>query len=136
LWVDAGESAEGLGCVVTFAAGESDVGVVGAGFGSEAAWSGRGDDGLLEDEERGCGPDVDIEDARVIEDTGGFEANGDVGEMNFAETREDAIVVLLVCAAQELQRDVPGFGGGPAEIVFLGAETGFKFYDFVDYVRG
>ena len=110
--------------------------MVGPRLGGEAAWGGCGDDGLLENDERRRRFDVGEEDSCVVEETGGLKANGYVRVMNFAEPWNDAVVLLLVGAAEELQGNVPGFGGGPAELVIFGMEAVGESGEFAEDVRG
>lgn len=45
-------------------------------------------------------------------------------QMDLAQARDQAVVLLLIGAAEELEGDVPGFGWGPSERVVFCVETG------------
>ena len=127
LWiaVEAGfEGAEGFGCVFVFGACKGDVGLVGPRLGDEAAWGGGSNDGLLKNQQRRSKFDVGEEDSRSIEGPGCFETDGDVGQADFAKALDEAVVLLLIGAAEKLEGDVPGFRRGPSERVVFGVETG------------
>ncbi len=128
--------AKGLGSVFAFVAGEGNVRMVGSRLGGKAAWSGCGDDGLLKNEERRRRLNVGEEDSCVVEETGGLEADRYARVMNFVETRDDAVVLLLAGAAEKLQGNVPRFGSGPAELVVLGVEAIGQCGEFLDDDRG
>jgi hypothetical protein len=94
--------------------------VVGAIFGCEAAGRGRCGDGLLECEELWGDEDIGEEDSGTIEGVDGAELNLNRRVVQLAQVCGDALVLLLGRAAEKLQCDVPGFGGGPAEPVWCG----------------
>lgn len=118
--LERGEAGGGLG------AGEGDVGAVGAGFGEEAAGTGGGGDELLKGEERRRGVDAEDEHGGAIEAGEGVEVDGNGGGAHGVEGRGEARVLGGRGLAEELERNVPGFGPGPPEAVTAAAEAGDK----------
>lgn len=55
-----------------------------------------------------------------------------MGQVDFAKARDEAVVLLLVGAAEELESDVPAFGWGPTERVVFGSEASGELCEFVD----
>ena len=94
--------------------------MVGAGFRHEAAREGCSDDGLLECGQLGRNADIDEEDTGAIEGVDCAKLDGNWRLTKSAKARGDAFVLLRRGAAEELQRDVPGFGCGPTELVRRG----------------
>ena len=114
----------GPALTLAFDAGEGDVGMEGTGLGDEAA-KGRGrDDALSEgDEFRGDG-DTGKEDAGAVEEAKLLKTDGDGQGMHFGEARDKAAVLLRGGVAEELEGDVPGLGGRPAQAIVARPEPG------------
>src|SRR3984957_1226919 len=107
--------AEFCSSTLSFAARERDVGMVGAILRREATRHGRGGDRLLKREYLGRNADIDEEDSGAIESVDCAKLDNDRRLMQFAKARGDAFVLMRRGAAEELQRDVPGFRRGPAQ---------------------
>ena len=56
--------------------------------------------------------------------------DGNGSGMHLREARDEAIVLLPVCVAEELKRDVPGLGRRPAQVGTAGPEAGHHLREF------
>jgi hypothetical protein len=121
-----GEGAEIARAVAAFAAGQGDVGMVGAVFCLEAAGGSGGDDALLEREERGCGLDAEVQNACAREDSRRGEQDGNGRALKPGELVDDTRVLLGSGGAEELKGNVPGFGRGPAKARRASSKAGGK----------
>ncbi len=71
------------------------------------------------------GGHIGEEDARAVENSQFGEMDGDRGGLHLGETRDEALILLLSGVAEELERDVPGCGFHPAEVVAFRSEPGY-----------
>ena len=79
--------------------------------------------------------DIGEEDAGTIEEAQLREMDGNGSGMHLREARDEAIVLLPVCVAEELKRDVPGLGRCPAQVVTVGPEPVHNFREFGENFR-
>src|ERR1035441_1426948 len=103
-----------------FAARQSDVRLVGARLGSEAAEPGCRADPLLKQAQLRRGPDRDDQDSGAGEELQPLKSDGNGGQMQLAEPRGHAFVLLRAGIAEKLQSNVPRFRPCPAQPVVPG----------------
>ncbi len=115
--------AERAQAVRTFGAGQGDVRMVGARVRYEPALSHGGGDEALQGGEWGRGRNGSVEDAGAVEDAGLIEMDCDGRMTHGGQVDEELIVLRRRGGAEELQRDVPGGGCGPAEVFGMRAQT-------------
>ena len=92
-----------------FAARQSDVRLVRARLGSEAAERCCRADLLLKQEQLRRGPDRDDQDSGAGEEVQPLKSDGNRGRMQLAEPRGHAFVLFRAGIAEKLQSDVPRF---------------------------
>ena len=118
------ERGEGPGSGAAFRTGEGDVRAVRARFRDEAAIQHGGGYKLLEGEQLGSERDAGPKDAGALEEAEAVDADGNARGADGLEILEDARGLLFVDLTEELQGDMPAFGGGPAQGRTRGDRTG------------
>ena len=99
-----------------FGASERDMRVISAILWKESARARGGEDLLLQREEFRRKNHAGVKHPGAVKETEAFDADGHRRGVNLAQASLDARGLLVKGLAEELERDVPAFFGGPAEV--------------------